>query len=158
MSKATVASPAPAVSSNGAAKSKKANPFRAIDAALIPKTGGRQGAAKRALRDLAAGKQTVKRKDKESGERVAVDRPLRPGKTVALVIAALRGGIAVDEIQKAAPDLAERFAWSQVRDAIVAAATEAKVEDADGFSKLFGLADEKSAPKKPTAAERRVQR
>lgn len=154
MSKKNVSAPAP--SSNGQGKPKTPNPFRQIDKAVLQRqpTDPRE-LGQRALAALVAGKLTKKRKDKETGKVADIERVLRPGKTVALVITVLKAGIPYDEIQKL--ELSKRFNWAAARDTIVSVATEQKF-DVVAFLKLFGLAVEQPAPKATTSSAKRVQR
>lgn len=153
MSKKNVS--APATQNNGQGKTKKPNPFLAIDRAILPKPDDPKEAAERALAALVAGKLSRTRRNKETGKREPVEKTLRPGKTIQMIVTAIKGGITPDEIAKAAPDLATRFPWSAGKEAIVSVAKE-KLLQPESLLKLLGLV-EQAAPK-ATASTKRVSR
>lgn len=158
MAKNTVTKPATAsnANSNGSAPKKTPNPFRLIDRAVLQKQApDPKELGQRALGQLAAGKLTKKRKDKATGKVVDIERPLRPGKTVALVVQVLKAGIPYAEIEKL--ELNKRFNWTAARDTIVSVATENKF-DVAAFLKLFGFTMESAAPKATTSSAKRASR
>ena len=125
---------------------------KGINQALAAETKGcratseyasKQRAEKRAsiIATLAAGDRTVKvydSRDKATRKIVERTRPYSPGKLVEATIEAVRLGATLEEFGEAQAAIASRFGWAAVKDQIMAAAVEAKLE-ADVVAHVFGL-------------------